>query len=101
MSAIAAKVPGAWHTPEPAAVAEGHRLLVNDAIRFDGVSVTGVAEHVSRAARRGGKCCTVIIDLAPISQRTGPARLSDLGEGRSKQFLDSDCFESRESTYAG
>lgn len=36
-------------------MAEGHRLLINDAIRFDGVSVTGVTEHVSRDARRGGK----------------------------------------------
>lgn len=80
-------------------MAEGHRLLINDAIRFDGVSVTGVTEHVSRDARRGGKYFAVIIDLTPISQRTGPARLSDLGEGRSKQFLDSDCFESRESIH--
>ncbi len=35
--------------------------------------------------RRGGKYVTVIIDLTPIREGTGPARLLDMVEGRSKQ----------------
>jgi transposase len=38
-----------------------------------------------RHTRRGDKYVTVIIDLTPIRDRTGPARLLDMAEGRSKQ----------------
>ena len=37
------------------------------------------------AYRRGDKFVTVIIDLTPIRDGTGPARLLDMVEGRSKQ----------------
>ena len=38
-----------------------------------------------RHTRRGDKYVTVIIDLTPIRDGTGPARLLDMVEGRSKQ----------------
>ena len=76
-----------WHTANSAVLAEGHRLLINDPNRFDGVSVIGVDEHVWRHTRRGDKYVTVIIDLTPISQATGPARLLDMVPGRSKQVF--------------
>ena len=38
-----------------------------------------------RHTRRGDKYVTVIIDLTPIREGTGPARLLDMVEGRSKQ----------------
>ena len=76
-----------WHTANSAILAEGHRLLINDPTRFDGVSVIGVDEHVWRHTRRGDKYVTVIIDLTPISQATGPARLLDMVPGRSKQVF--------------
>ncbi len=47
--------------------------------------VLGVDEHVWRHTRRGDKYVTVIIDLTPIRDGTGPARLLDMVEGRSKQ----------------
>ncbi len=37
-----------------------------------------------RHTRKGGKYVTVIIDLTPIRDGTGPARLLDMVEGRSK-----------------
>lgn len=40
--------------------------------------------HVWRHIRRGEKYVTVIIDLTPIRDGTGPARLLDMVEGRSK-----------------
>ncbi len=44
----------------------------------------GVDEHVWRHTRRGDKYVTVIIDLTPIREKTGPSRLLDMVEGRSK-----------------
>ena len=87
VSVIADKLAVSWHTANSAVLAEGHRLLINDPNRFDDVSVIGVDEHVWRHTRRGDKYVTVIIDLTPISQGTGPARLLDMVSGRSKQVF--------------
>jgi len=75
----------AWDTANDAVLAEGRRVLIDDEHRFDGVKVLGVDEHVWRHTRRGDKYVTVIIDLTPIRDGTGPARLLDMVEGRSKQ----------------
>jgi transposase len=74
-----------WNTANHAVLAEGRRVLIADPHRFDGVSVIGVDEHVWRHTRRGDKYVTVIIDLTPVRDRAGPARLLDMVEGRSKQ----------------
>ncbi|MCH6471547.1 ISL3 family transposase [Sinomonas terrae] len=73
-----------WHTANTAVLAEGHRVLIGDPSRFDGVKVIGVDEHVWRHTRRGEKYVTVVIDLTPIRDGTGPSRLLDMVEGRSK-----------------
>ena len=75
----------AWNTANDAVLEEGKRILINDPARFDGVTTIGVDEHVWRHTRRGDKYVTVIIDLTPIRNNTGPARLLDMLEGRSKQ----------------
>ena len=75
----------AWNTANDAVLAEGKRVLIEDDHRFDGVKVLGVDEHVWRHTRRGDKYVTVIIDLTGIRDGTGPARLMDMVEGRSKQ----------------
>jgi len=72
-------------SPNDAVLAEGKRVLIDDPTRFDGVKVIGVDEHVWRHTRRGDKYVTVIIDLTGIRDGTGPARLLDMVEGRSKQ----------------
>jgi transposase len=77
----------AWNTANDAVLAEGKRVLINDATRFDAVAVIGVDEHVWRHTRRGDKYVTVIIDLTPVRAGTGPARLLDMLEGRSKQVF--------------
>jgi transposase len=74
-----------WDTANDAVLAEGRRVLIADPHRFDGVRVIGVDEHVWRHTRRGDKYVTVVIDLTPIRDGTGPARLLDMVEGRSKQ----------------
>jgi transposase len=76
-----------WNTANDAVLAEGKRVLIDDPGRFDGVAVIGVDEHVWRHTRRGDKYVTVIIDLTGIRDGTGPARLLDMVEGRSKQVF--------------
>jgi len=75
------------NTANDAVLAEGRRVLIEDPHRFDGVRVIGVDEHCWRHTRRGDKYVTVIIDLTPIRDGTGPARLLDMVEGRSKQVF--------------
>lgn len=77
----------AWDTANNAVLAEGRRVLINDEHRFDGVTAIGVDEHVWRHTKRGDKYVTVIIDLTGIRDGTGPARLLDMVEGRSKQVF--------------
>ncbi len=74
-----------WNTANDAVLAEGKRVLIDQPQRFDGVRVIGVDEHVWRHTRRGDKYVTVIIDLTAVRDRTGPARLLDMVQGRSKQ----------------
>ncbi len=75
----------AWNTANDAVLAEGKRVPTDDPHRLGGVQVLGVDEHVCRHTRRGGQYVTVIIDLTPIRDGTGPARLLDMVEGRTKQ----------------
>jgi transposase len=73
-----------WSAANNAVLAEGKRVLIDDPARFDGVKVIGVDEHVWRHTRLGDKYVTVIIDLTPARDKTGPARLLDMVEGRPK-----------------
>ena len=73
-----------WSAANTAVLAEGKRRLIDDPGRFDGVTMIGVDEHVWRHTRLGDKYVTVIIDLTPARDKTGPARLLDMVEGRLK-----------------
>ena len=79
----------AWNTANDAVLAEGKRVLIDDEHRLEGVTAIGVDEHVWRHTRRGDKFVTVIIDLTKVRAGTGPARLLDMVEGRSKQAFKS------------
>ena len=85
VSRVAEALAVSWNTANDAVLAEGRRVLIADPHRFDGVTAIGVDEHVWQHTRRGDKYVTVIIDLTPVRNRTGPARLLDMVEGRSKQ----------------
>lgn len=73
-----------WNTANAAVLAQGQHLLINDEHRFNGVQVLGVDEHIWRHTRTGDKYVTVIIDLTAVRDKSGPARLLDMVEGRSK-----------------
>jgi len=84
---VAAGLGVSWHTVNDAVLAAGRQLLINDPTRLDRVGVLGVDEHCWRHTRRGDKYVTVIIDLTPVRDGVGPARLLDMVEGRSKQVF--------------
>jgi transposase len=66
-------------------------LLVTDTNRLDGVRVIGVDEHRWAHTRHaaGDGYVTVIVDLTPVVDGTGRARLLDLVPGRSAAALRS------------
>jgi hypothetical protein len=75
----------AWDTANDAVLAEGKRALIDDPARFDGVSASSASTSTCGATPvAGDKYVTVIIDLTPVRDGTGPARLLDMVEGRSK-----------------
>ncbi len=84
ISRIAEAMGVSWGTANDAVLEEGHRVLISNPGRFDGVRAIGVDEHVWRHTRKGDKYVTVVIDLTPVRDGTGPARLLDMVEGRSK-----------------
>ena len=49
--------------------------------------VIGVDEHVWRHTPYGDKYVTVILDVRPVHDRSGPSRLLDMVPGRSKQVF--------------
>ena len=49
--------------------------------------VIGVDEHVWRHTPYGDKYVTVILDVTPIRDRSGPSRLLDMVSGRSKKVF--------------
>src|SRR6476661_4523141 len=87
MARVAEALAVSWSTANDAVLDEGRRVLISDPSRLDGVQVIGVDEHAWRHTRRGDKYVTVIIDLTPVRDGTGPARLLDMVEGRSKQVF--------------
>ena len=88
---VAASLGSAWHTVNDAVLAAGRQLLIDNPHRFDGVLIIGVDQHCWRHPRPGKtsvqRFVTVVIDLTPVRDRTGPARLLDIVEGRSKQVF--------------
>ena len=85
---VAAALKVSWNTANDAVLAEGRRLLIDDPARFEGVTAIGVDEHVWRHTPIGDKYVTVIIDLTPVRDRTGPARLLDMVPGRTKDVFE-------------
>lgn len=87
VSRIAEALGVSWNTANAALIEEGYRVLIDDPARFNGVKVIGVDEHVWRHTKQDDKYVTVMIDLTPVEEQRGPARLLDMVPGRSKQVF--------------
>ncbi|WP_182360007.1 ISL3 family transposase [Tomitella gaofuii] len=88
VAAVAANLGIAWKTVNQIAV-DAARTMVYDGGHLDGVRHLGVDEHKWKHVRGQGDSSwvTVLIDLTPAVDGTGPARLLDMIAGRSKKVL--------------
>ena len=89
IAAIARELGLSWDTVNAIAVEATTGLLAADPARLESVRVIGVDEHRWAHTRRaaGDGYVTVIVDLTPVFDGTGPARLLDLVAGRSSGVL--------------
>ena len=88
-----------WHTANNAILTNAQATLLDDPHCFDGVEVLGVDDSPALRSRAGGtpnvwhhtrqgdRYVTVVIDLTPVRDRSGPARLLDVAPDRSKKVL--------------
>ena len=91
VAAVARELGLSWDTVNTIAMDATQMIVAADTSRLDGVRVIGVDEHRWSHARRPGEdgYVTVIIDLTPVLEGTGRARLLDLVPGRSAAALKS------------
>ncbi|MBV9320487.1 MAG: ISL3 family transposase, partial [Mycobacterium sp.] len=89
ISAIAAELGVSWHTVSAIAMrATADLVAAAGPDRLAGVRVIGVDEHRWAPRRRGAEgFVTLIIDLTPVQDQTGPSRLLDMVAGRSATGL--------------
>lgn len=86
VSRVAARLGVSWDAANDAVLKAGIKALGPLEDRLQGVAVIGIDEHVWRHRGRQ-RCVTVIIDLTPVRDGAGPARLVDMIPGRSKKAL--------------
>ena len=89
VAAVARELGLSWDTVNTIAIDATQTIVAADTTRLDGVRVIGVDEHRWSHTRRPGQdgYVTVIVDLTPILDGTGRARLLDLVPGRSAAAL--------------
>jgi transposase len=89
VAAVARELGLSWDTVNTIAMDATAMIMAADTTRLDGVRVIGVDEHRWSHTRRRGEdgYVTVIIDLTPVLDGTGRARLLDLVPGRSAAAL--------------
>jgi transposase len=72
------------------ALAACRTLVYDNPHHLDGVRILGVDEHVWKHVRKPGQpsnLVTVLVDLTPLVDGHGPARLLDMRPGRSAEVL--------------
>ena len=89
VAAVARELGLSWDTVNSIAMDATAMIVAADTTRLDGVRVIGVDEHRWSHTRRPDEdgYVTVIIDLTPVLEGTGRARLLNLVAGRSAAAL--------------
>lgn len=90
MSATAKALGVGWELVNQFAVDACRKLVYDNPHRLEGVRILGVDEHVWKHTRRPGQpssFVTVLVDLTPLVDGTGSARLLDMRPGRSAEVL--------------
>lgn len=85
VSAVAKALGLSWGTVNTLALSMTRHLVHGQPVHLDGVRVLGVDEHKWKHVRGQGdpSFVTVIVDLTPVIDGTGQARLLDMVPGRS------------------
>jgi transposase len=85
IAAVARELGLSWDTVNTIAMDATQMIVAADTTRLDAVKVIGVDEHRWSPTRRPGEdgYVTVIVDLTPVCDGTGRARLLDPVPGRS------------------
>ncbi|MGH3628120.1 MAG: ISL3 family transposase [Sciscionella sp.] len=90
IAAVARELGLSWDTVNTIAMDATQAIVAADSERLDGVRVIGVDEHRwSHTRGHGDSFVTVIIDLTPVFDGAGRARLLDMVPGRSAHALKS------------
>ena len=89
VSAVAKALGVGWDVVNALAVSAVKHLVHEQSGHLDGVRILGVDEHKWKHVRGQGdpSFVTVIVDLTPVIDGTGPARLLDMVAGRSSAAL--------------
>ncbi len=89
VSAVAKALGVGWNTVNTVAAELTRQLVFNQSTHLDAVRYLGVDEHKWKHCRGqgGADFVTVIVDLTPVIDGTGPARLLDMVPGRSAAAL--------------
>lgn len=100
VSAIAKSLGLGWGTVNSLALSLAHDLVYDQPGHLDRVRVLGVDEHKWKHVRGQGdpSFVTVIVDLTPVLDAAGPARLLAMVPGRSTAALK-DWLEERERSF--
>ena len=79
-----------WELVNQVAVDARRQLVYDNPSHLDGVRILGVDEHVWKHTRKPGQpsnLVTILVDLTPLADGRGPARLLDIRPGRSADVL--------------
>ena len=90
VSATAKALGVGWDLVNHVALDACRQLVYGDPCHLDGVRILGVDEHVWKHTRKPGQASnlvTILVDLTPLVDGRGPARLLDMRPGRSADVL--------------
>lgn len=102
ISAVARQIGLGWDLVNQLALSKVREIVYDTPGFLDGVRFLGVDEHTWRHTKTGAEnSVTILVDLTPAIDGTGPARLLDMRAGRSTRVLATwlderdDAFKSR------
>ena len=89
VTAVADELGLGWDLVNHLALSSVRTLVYDNPVHLEGVRVLGVDEHCWSHVRGRGKetYATILVDLTPVIDGTGPSRLVDVRPGRSKKVL--------------
>lgn len=100
VAAVAKALDVGWDLVNDLALSKIRDMVYDQPDHLDGVRILGVDEHKWKHVRGDGTSSfvTVLVDLTPVVDGTGPARLLDMISGRSAKAL-TDWLDDRDQVF--